>query len=542
MEDNQGKIVNSVQSNSTARAMKSNLVIIGSGGFMVIVGVGVWSIRAYWEPIGFLIAGITIFVFLTVAAFPFVALLRFLFKREYTEIGPSGTIDSLLWKTHVYAPLDAAPVKAIAEKKTRVVEVTPVVPTFLELLEAGEIAKGTLDMVMGYDKVALGKGILELVKGPWPGTHAVAGKGRSGKTRRVTAEVCQVLIAGGKVTICDPHSKKRDSLVNELKPLAPWLHVIAGDEEAIIEASHEFFTEMERRIDGVSDEVLGCVDDDPDRKIYVPRLIIYDEWPRLMTTDRIEDEDREVMITTAKNCSKEYAGVDGFCCLIGQAWTKESCGSTDIRRLLFDVFVHNLNAEFAAFFFRQSKWKNRAEGLKSRECLYKNYSGDVREIITIGVPDDTAVKVAEYLMQVAPPEKQQELPASEQVQQIAPREKTTGPLPAYPMIEAPVSRYEQEYQNMGSQAQNGRETAREIAPETVIYMPEMGGKRAGNEPETRVTDEAFVKVLREIGKRIKDGESSVEIRKSLGVNTGRAVQEVNAALNFLQEHTDMEVE
>lgn len=71
-------------------------------------------------------------------------------------------------------------------------------------------------------------------------------------------------------------------------------------------------------------------------------------------------------------------------------------------------------------------------------------------------------------------------------------------------------------------------TPAEMAPETNRETPETA-------PETEA-----VKILREIGKRIKDGESIVDIRKSLGVNSGRAVQELNAALQFLQEQGDEE--
>lgn len=535
MEDRQEQVT-VVDSHTAHRHIRNAGIYataIGTVLFLGVAGYSLFLLHAYFIYLGYALFGGAFIVLLCVIAFPVVALIRYATHGTFYDVGSSGGYyKTPLGRMQPLPPMTAIGAKTIAEKK-RIVDVTPVVPTITDLIESGDIRQGSLEMVMGYDAMALRKSILELVKGPWPGTHAVAGKGRSGKTRRVVAEIAQALIAGAKVTICDPHSTKRDSLVNELKPLEPWLHIIAHNEEEVIEASREFFTEMESRVDRVSLEVIGYVDDDPDKPIYTPRLIVYDEWPRLMTTSRIEDEDREIMITTAENCSKEYAGYDGFCCLIGQAWTLASCGSTDIRRLLFDAFIHNLNAEFASFFFRQKKWQNRAEELKSRECLYKNYSGEVREIITIGVPDDAAIKVAEYLMRVSPPEKRQELPGSEQVQQIAPRDKSTGPLADVPLLNMPTSQV----------AAASHSQKNEL--ETVICLPEtareVGGKSAGSGTgnDERVSDEAFVKVLREIGKRLKEGESPVEIRKSLGINGGRALQEVNSALNWLQE-TSME--
>lgn len=70
--------------------------------------------------------------------------------------------------------------------------------------------------------------------------------------------------------------------------------------------------------------------------------------------------------------------------------------------------------------------------------------------------------------------------------------------------------------------------------ENTRMLPETDWEMKLEMSETSPEMEA-VKVLREIGKRIKEGESLVEIRKSLGVNSGRAVQEVNAALQLLTD-------
>jgi hypothetical protein len=68
------------------------------------------------------------------------------------------------------------------------------------------------------------------------------------------------------------------------------------------------------------------------------------------------------------------------------------------------------------------------------------------------------------------------------------------------------------------------------------------GNATGNDTETpRETDNAsHVAFIRDIARRLGNGENPVEIRKSLGVNSGRAVQDVNAVLRFLQTQTDEE--
>jgi hypothetical protein len=65
------------------------------------------------------------------------------------------------------------------------------------------------------------------------------------------------------------------------------------------------------------------------------------------------------------------------------------------------VFCHNISAEFAAFFFRKKRDQDKAEALKRRECLYKDFEGTIREIITPTIPDDTATRVAELLLHIA---------------------------------------------------------------------------------------------------------------------------------------------
>lgn len=515
--------VDSTSSNHTVQSMRNNLVIIGSAGLMIVVGVGIWSIREYWSTIGFLIAGITIFVFLTVAAFPLVALIRFLSHGRYYEMEQfGGYYKPILGSMQALPPLNAANTKLIASPKGKLqTKVEPDIPTLLELLDSQEIRAGMTDMILGY----LEDG--EIVRGPWPRTFAVAGKGRSGKTRRVVFMIAQALLGGAHITVCDPHHTKRDSLTKELGALSPWLH-FAGTDEEIEAATDDFLSEMERRVHGESQEAI-------DEGIFKPRLTIYDEWSRLMS--KLTEEQQEKLKEAVTGASQEYAAYDGFVCIIGQNWTNDVCGGTAIRRALHAVFVHRIDTDYAKYLIKPAKWHKQTEGLSTGHCFYQDLDGIIRKLIMPNVPDRACTRVAEIMMQVSPPEKQQELAPVEQVQRIARGDRTTGPLPAYPMIEAPTSHYEQKYQNMDSQAQN-----------TVILMPGStpGSNQAVNPgsdsgSDERVTDETFVKVLREIGKKLKAGDTPNDIRKSLGITGGRAMQEVNAALNFLQEHTDMEV-
>lgn len=522
MENREEKItvVDSVCTSGTVRSIGSTIMVIAAGGLIIIVGLGVWAVSPWLPVVGYVAIGAAILTLVSCAAFPFVALLRFLFRRDYVEIGPSGTVDNWLWKSNIYAPLAVANTKMIAGKGKMQTRIEPIIPSLIELLDSEEIRIGMTDMILGYLETG------EVVRGPWPRTFAVGGKGRSGKTRRVIFMIIQALLGHAHITICDPHYTKKDSLTKELEALSPWLH-FAGTDEQIIQAASDFLNEMEKRVRGESQEIITDTD-------YKPRLIIFDEWSRLMT--RIAEEDTEKLAEVVTATSQEYAGFNGFSCIIGQSWTNDTCGGTAIRRALHAVFVHRIDTDYAKFLVKPRKFYSQSEQLATGHCFYQDLDGQIRKLIMPNVPDKACVKVAEIMMQVSPLERREELSPVEQVQQIATRSKNTAPLSPYQLIEAPTSKYP---------------THTENELETVILMP---GSNSGSDSgstkgsdsgsDERVTDETFVKVLREIGKRLKKGETPNGIRRSLGIDGGRALQEVNAALNFLQEYADtsMEVE
>lgn len=505
--------------------------------FLGLVGAGLWTIRDRLPIVGYA-ALVAVMVLLACATiFPVVALIKFTFKPSYRDVDAYGGYFTTLWGRILPAPPLASTASKVSTSKARVeTKVTPVVPALSELIDTGVIAQGRLEMVMGYDLKDLERGVLTLISGAWPGTHAVAGMGRSGKTRRVIANVAQALIAGARVIVCDPHYTKPDSLTRALEPLEPWLTIARGERE-IVEASRMFFDEMEARVSGTSNDIL-------DQANYRPWLIVYDEWARLMTVSKIEDEERAILVATAEGCSKEYAGYNGFCCLISQVWTQESAGSTTIRRSLQSVFCHRISPEYASFFFKARKQQNRADTLKRRECLYKDIDGQVREIVTIGVPDDASVRIAEYMATIAPATEKKELSQGRSQSNQAPsyEERSTGPLSKIPEQLAQHT-YQALPQGRGTSQSGSRVSSRQSELETVYYMPEAGAEvdaeasaevaQGSKQPE--MNTDIYKAALRDIAKRLKNGETPNEIRKSLEVNGGRALQEINAALNALQE-------
>jgi hypothetical protein len=52
-------------------------------------------------------------------------------------------------------------------------------------------------------------------------------------------------------------------------------------------------------------------------------------------------------------------------------------------------------------------------------------------------------------------------------------------------------------------------------------------------------DDSVIDILSSIGKRLKNGETPNDIRRSLGITGGRALQEVNAALQLIEQEGDL---
>lgn len=392
--------------------VRNFVVTVLAIAFIILIALGIFAVRELLPLVGVLAVVSAIVLLICGVAWVVISTIRHATRADYYAIEENGAyLRNALGRVQPLAPMIAAPARV--NKTTNKVQITPDIPSLFDLIEAGEIAQGKIEMVMGYDKIAMDKGILEIISGPWPGTHAIAGRGRSGKTRRVIGEIAQALIGGARVIICDPHATKPDSLARACEPLESYLTIARG-EAAIVEATREFSSEMEARVSGASREVR-------------PWLIVFDEWARLMNERNpvMPEGGRDLLADVAEHCSTEYAGYMGFCALISQVWTSEACGGTTVRRSLQAWFVHQISAEYASFFFRPAKWRNRADELKRRECIYRSVEGEVREILTMGIPDDTAQRVAVYLAS-------QGFPAID-----APRASVPGELPAYPYSELP---------------------------------------------------------------------------------------------------------
>lgn len=362
--------------------------VVAGTAVLGIVGYAVYLVRDLLPFLGVaVLAAIGLMLIIGLVA-AIAWLLHYIFKSTAHDIGEFGTVFQWFGQRVQYAPMTTNTVK-ITQRKAKVT-VTPDVPTIMEMIETGVITPGQMLMHMGF---VMGKGGLIPELDKWPGTFAVAGMGRSGKTRRVISIVYQALIGGARVIICDPHATKPDGLARELAPLAPWLILVRGAENCAA-AARTFRTEMKRR-----------VKETQEGEMLQPWLIIFDEWSALMTDRDLPDEDKEVMVEVVEDCSTAYAGYQGFSGIIGQKWLDKECGGTTIRRSLHKVFVHKIHPDYAKWFL-PARYAKKTDELLVKESFYQDSKAEIKKVISIEVPDEAGEWFADWMREHMPVEAQ----------------------------------------------------------------------------------------------------------------------------------------
>lgn len=266
-------------------------------------------------------------------------------------------------------------------------------PSVSQLLNAGAIRVGQTDMVYGFEVV---NGKLELIRGELPITAIIAGRGRSGKTRRMMLMVFQALLlihaaGGGKITICDPHYEKDDSLAKVLASFAPWVQ-FAITETAIVEAAKDHSAELESRLTPA-----GSLNGEGQQI----RLLIIDEFNRLMK--RLSKKDKQVLTTAVRESAVQWGGVGGRAWIAGQEFTMDALGDTAIRKDAQVIFCHPLSDEYASDLFpKDTRAQRMVQQISRRECVYKDSDNVVKRIITPTVGDEQIDGMVAYLTRYVP--------------------------------------------------------------------------------------------------------------------------------------------
>jgi hypothetical protein len=339
----------------------------------VVLGIGFYTVRAYFPLLGWLAMIIVVLLMCLVLANALTFTVRHITAHKYRDIGQFGTMSQgTLGRAQVHAPL------SIEGPKERVTKIEVVIPTVAELLKEGIL--GTADLLLGYSVEG------SPVWGLWDSvrTFCIAGKGRSGKTVTMFFLIIQVIMNGGTVYICDPHYRKKSSITSLLKPLAQHIR-FAGTDEEIMNLTDEFIDTMEGRVQ----------ENSPDE---TPQLYVVDEFTRIVNGDYGERVFEAVIA-----CAQQYAGFGGFAMIAGHEWTGKGQALAKLRRALHAKFVHRLDPEYAKYLLNSSKWAKVAPGLKTGYNIFQDSEGDFHELRTpLGTIED-ALTIANSLLALPGP-------------------------------------------------------------------------------------------------------------------------------------------
>lgn len=520
----------------------------GIVALIALLGFAIYQVRQYIPYLGYLALVAAGVVIVCLAIAPVIFLVRWFFRADFHEITEHGIVfRNLIGRVQAVSPQSAADVKISQDKKSKPEKQLPPMLSLFDLIEQGIIAPGNQTVVHGYELDGVNLAIGERLP-----TRLIAGKGRSGKTRRAIFDLAQDLIAGARVTVCDPHGAggKKDALVKMLAPLAAWV-TFAVTEAEMTRATSEHIEEMRRRLDKKSEEIAGV--DEEGNNVYIPRVLYYDEWSSLMT--RHGEDFAALLIACLEDCSREFGGVQGYATIIGHTWTAKECGGTVIRRCIHDLFIHNLSPEYARFLLPgKTRIANRADELPQKNCLFKpgNSGAKVREIITPFVENGAPGKLAEIMNALYPIESelQKELPTFADGLNKPKTERGYSYEEGYRQRDTPTGPLREQMAYLPQIASTSTSTGQRegVERENVIYLSEARAEAhtealpGSSQPE--MNKDIYKAALRDIAKRLKSGEPANEIRKSLEVNGGRALQEINQALEVLEasEHENSKAE
>jgi hypothetical protein len=273
--------------------------------------------------------------------------------------------------------------------------VPPTIPHIVQLLD-NLVRVGQTDLLHGF---LIKDGAVEAIRGELPGTAIIAGKGRSGKTRRIILMVFQALLVfhalgkGFKITVCDLHAEKPDGLLKVLAPFIPWLSVARTYSE-IVAAAREHIEESESRLTPQGSR---------NGEGLMPRLLIIDEFPKLMRSQILSKAEKRLIADAVRKSAVEYQGIGGYAWIIGQEWTEDAIFDTALRKDAQAIFCHQLSAEYAAFLFPlETRTQRLIQQIERRECVYKDADNHVLRIMTTTVTDEEIPSLVEYLARYVP--------------------------------------------------------------------------------------------------------------------------------------------
>jgi hypothetical protein len=305
----------------------------------------------------------------------------------------------------------------------------------------------------------------------------VCGGSKVGKTNTMSIKVEEGHQVGRKLIVCDPHKTKSDSLYNAIKGYEQdFLRRVASTREEMTQALLTFKAEAERRIAGGS-SIDGWT-------------LIVDEVGALTGAFGMRSEEQwemyRLLAPVARMCGEQLRGYNMSGWFISQS----------------PVGLSWLNASMTVIVHKLLKENQQKLAPNHNSAIMAGMASWPRGRVFVYGLD----LQGEYLLQ-------QPL--------FTPRSLLQDREPLQPNLSSGLPYSFPTASNLS----NGR-------------RPEANGEAPGSDlgnPEA--VDEATVKILREIGKRLQKGETPAEIVKRFGLPYGRATQELRSVVDFLAEQT-----
>lgn len=188
----------------------------------------------------------------------------------------------------------------------------------------------------------------------------IGGKTRTGKTTRVRYLLCQMVLMGWRLVICDKHATKKDGLYKTIRGLEDAFELPAAK-------TPEEINERIREVDQIGKDRLSILKDDPNAVFY-PIILVVDEYTNGILRGDIDEETQNILMSIAI----EYAGVNIHGVLIGHDWSSSSVGKergAAIRRVTTHRIAHTLDRQGAQFLLPTGTG-SKAEGLPKGQAVY----------------------------------------------------------------------------------------------------------------------------------------------------------------------------
>jgi hypothetical protein len=339
----------------------------------------------------------------------------------------------------------------------------------------------------------------------------ICGGSKTGKTNTIGIKVEEGHQVGRKLLVCDPHKTKSDSLYNAIRGYErDFLLPVAHRREEIMQAIQTFKAEAERRIAGGQDSD-GWT-------------LIVDEVGALTGSAGMRTEEQtdmyRLLAPVARMCGEQLRGykMSGWFISqspLGLSWLN-SCMTVIVHKLLKENQQKVATNNNSVIMDGMANWP------RGRVFVY---GLDLQ---------------GEYLLQQPLFTPAKSIPVMEPLfpnPSIGKRPEVNGEAAGSPFEPSQASK-----RSNGRRVEaNGEAGGSTFEPSETSELSngrrvEANGEAAGSTFEPlEAWDETAVKILRDIGKRLQNGESRADIVKRFGLPYGRATRELKAVVDFIAD-------